>query len=200
MAAQVTQSTVVIEPLVGGPVGEPGGTVHITVQASAGVVRVLLIGGGEAVEINTPPFEADITIPGTAAGPLSLVAVGDDGEGFAVSDPLVLNVIPGSAITSFEGSPSALSLIQGAPPSQLEADARYEDGVVRRITGLFGTEFISSDATVVTVSASGQVTPVGAGHAMVTIRNGAVSIDVPVAVLGTGEASCVRCPRVVPAR
>ena len=105
-----------------------------------------------------------------------------------------------SSDLSLEGRPHALNLIAGEPPAVLEADARYEDGVVRTITGILGTEFVSSDATVVTVSASGRVTPVGAGRATVTIRNGAVSADVPVAVFGTCEASCVRCPVVVPAR
>ena len=198
---KATHSTLSIRPLLGGPIRSPGGAVRVTVRASSDVDRVLLIAGGEALDTDdAPPFEFDITLPATAAGPFRLLAIGDDGDGFAISEPLEMNVVPASAIASLEGRPSALNLIAGEPPATLEADARYEDGVVRTITGILGTEYVSSDATVVTVSASGLVTPVGAGRATVTIRNGAVAADVPVAVFGTGEASCLRCTVVVPAR
>jgi PKD repeat protein len=193
-------STVAIAPIVGGSAAVPGGLVHVSVTASSGVQRVLLIGAGDPIEIDGPPFETDVAIPADAAGPLTLTAIGDDGGGFAVSDPLVLTAVPAGAVASVAASPASLSLSSGGAPSPLEAIGAWDDGVSRRITALPGTEFVSSDATVAQVDASGRVTPVSPGFATVTVRNGGASSDVPVSVLGTRAPACARCPRVVPAR
>ena len=184
----------------GGPLAEPGGSVHVSVAASPDVRRVLLIGGGDAVEIEQPPFEADFAIPATAAGPLTITAVGDDGAGFAISDPEVLSVVPSAALVSVEGRPRSLTLTTESAGAAVDAFGTYSDGVARRITELPGTELISSDATVAAVDRAGRVVPVGPGFATITVRNGAASADVPVTVLGPAAPTCARCPRVAPPR
>lgn len=198
--ARASSSTVAIEPIVGGSVAEPGGSVHVSVAASPEIRRVLLIGGGDAVEIDGPPFSADLAIPADAAGPLTLTAVGDDGAGFAVSDPVTLGVVPAGALASVEGRPSSLTLATGAAPTALDVFGTHDDGIVRRITELPGTALVSSDSTVVAVDASGRIVPVGPGFATVTVRNGSVSADVPVAVVGERRRVCGRCPRILPPR
>ena len=199
--ASIPQSSIAIEPLVGGAETEPGATIHVRVAASADVRRVLLITvGDDAVEIGTAPFGADVRIPATASGPVTVIAVGDDGQGFVLSDPLVLNATPSGAIVSLESRPAALTLIAGAPAAQLEAYGTFADGIVRRVTGIIGTEIVTSDATVATVSASGTVTAVAPGAATLTFRNGSASVDVPVKVVGANQPSRARRPRIVPAR
>ena len=199
--ASSLQSSIAIEPLVGGAETEPGATVHVRVAASADIRRVLLITvGDDAVEMGPAPFEADVRIPATASGPVTLIAVGDDGGGFALSEPLVLNATPSGAVVSLEGRPAALTLIAGGATAQLEAYGTFTDGIVRRVTGILGTEIVTSDATVATVSASGSVTAVAPGAATLTFRNSSASVDVPVKVVGANRPSCARCPRIVPAR
>src|SRR5262249_6201077 len=199
-AARETSSSVTIEPIVGSAAAEPGAAVQVSVQASADGRRVLLSGGGDGVETDAPPFQANVAIPASAAGPFTLFAVGDDGESFAISDPVVLSVIPAGTPASMEVRPSSLSLTAGTRAAQLEALGAYSDGVVRRITELSGTEFVSSDATVATVDSSGRVTAVRSGFATVTVRNATASADVSVAVVGDVGSSCPSCPRVVPPR
>ena len=129
-----------------------------------------------------------------------LIAVGDDGQGFVLSDPLVLNAAPSGEIVSLESRPAALTLIAGSRPAQVEAYGTFADGVVRRVTGIAGTELVTSDATVATVSASGQVTPVAPGAATVTLRSGSASADVPVKVIGANRRLDARHPRILPPR
>ena len=199
--AKSATSSIAIEPILGGPIAEPGGSVHVSVAASPDVRRILLIGGGDAVEIDRPPFEADLAIPVSAAGPLALTAVGDDGAGFAISEPVLLTVIPPGAPVSVEGRPASLTLTPDSAAATLDAFGTWDDGIVRRITELPGTERISSDATVAAIDGSGRVVPVAPGFATVTVRNGSASADVPVAVVGLAPApSCARCPRVAPPR
>src|SRR5262245_46176378 len=199
----IPKSSIAIEPLVGGAETEPGATVRVRFTASADVRRVLLITvGDDAVEIGAAPVEADVRIPATASGPVTLIAVGDDGQGFVLSEPMVLTATPSGAIVSLESRPAALTLIAGDPAARLEAYGTFADGIVRRVTGIVGTEIVISDATVATVSASGAVTAVAPGAATLTLRNASASVDVTVKVVGATRQllSCARCPRIVPAR
>jgi len=201
VAAAATASTLAIQPIVGGPVPVPGGSLHARIQASPDIRRVLVFGNGDAVELSGPPFAINIPIPATAAGPLVLAAVGADRQGgFALSEPLAIDVVPDAALQSIAVRPASLSLLRGGPPAQLEIDGTFADGVVRRITALPGAEFVTSDASVATVSPSGAVTAVGAGSATVTVFDGSGSVDVPVTVLPGASRGCRRCPRILPPR
>ena len=197
----IVQSSVTIQPLLGGTDTEPRASVPVRVAASPDVRRVLLITvGHDAVEIGAPPFEANVAIPATASGPVKLVAVGDDGHGFALSEPLVLNATPSGPIVSLESRPAALLLMAGEPAAQLEAHGTFADGIVREVTGILGTEIVSSDATVAAVSDSGAVRALRPGAATLTVRNGSAFVDIPVKVVRENRPACDRCPRIVPAR
>ena len=101
-----------------------------------------------------------------------------------------ITVEEGVVLQSLQLSVTAITLRTAGASQQLGLTGAFSDGTTRDLTAaLTGTTYVSSDLTVVSVSADGLVTAVGGGTGIVTARHEQLTADAQVTILislGTG--------------
>jgi len=189
-AAVAAPGTISITSPAPGTIVTPGDAVTVTVE-TVGVQpqAVLIVGPGNAVYLEAPPFTTSFTIPVTSIGGYVLNAMAFyTGSAGAFAAPISLNLNITAALTSISVVNDALVLQRPGSTQQLLVVGTYSDGVRRNITHAPGTVYQATNlASVASVSATGFVTALGAGRATIAIGSGSVvtSIDVKV-----GEPAC----------
>lgn len=179
----------ILSPLGGTPV-TPGETMNVSVALEPGfgnVTDLFIVTpySTELVLAPTFPFATTISVPTSAAGSLPLVVFGfsDTGE-FLISGVVELGATPEAELVSIHLLDRNPFLIGTGATTSVEVLGTYDDGIERDITSsLAGTEYLTSDPTVFTVSPSGQVTATGVGKATLIARNGGLQDSVTVEVV-----------------
>ncbi len=194
LAAQTPFVKIISPP--NGTVVHPGDRVTVTVDATPSAFRmVLLMPFVTEAPPSGPPYRFVFEVPSDgASGDLDVEAIGFPVSGYdpvtgkgAVQDFLELD---------FERSESPKRLTWELWDFYNVPDGFHHLGETRRlrITGIFAdgaevllsrsklTKYESSALSVVTVSAEGVVTAVGAGSAKITVKNGDATVVVPVTV------------------
>lgn len=85
-------------------------------------------------------------------------------------------------IRSIALAPDNVMTMVGAMPTAIMASGTFSDGMTRNINGDMGIMWSSNNPMIATVDAMGNVTPVGAGTAIITVRLGSVSAMATVVV------------------
>ena len=191
-AVAQTSSFAIISP-VSGTIVAPGDQVSVVTQASNGFtpVSILIVTSDTAVSIASPSTSVPITIPATAAGPLTIMAVGQDSGGSFQSAQVTVQVAPSATLNSIAVTPSFIQL-SSQETAQLAVIGYYSDNVARDITGLATTTYQLSQfssATVATVDQNGVVTGVGPGTTYVLVSNSSQSTAVQIDSEGTGAGA-----------
>lgn len=162
-----------------GSVVAPGVPFSVEVQALPGVepTHVIVIGPGDGLEDQEPPFFGTFTVPAEMVGELSFQAIARDANGkLFKSDAVTVIAQPLSALTDINVNPVVTRLSNHARDIQLAVRGTYEDGITRRLdTSELGATFHSSNVEVATVDANGKVTAVGNGTASVHVTVGGLS-------------------------
>jgi phage tail sheath protein FI len=91
-------------------------------------------------------------------------------------------------------TPATPPFLQVGQALQLKATGSYSDGSTKDLTNSVSVTWNSSAAAMATVSASGLVTAVTAGNAIVTAASGAVTESVPIAVTAATLATIAVTP------
>ena len=117
--------------------------------------------------------------PGQYTAALTVV----DGRGGSASATVSVAITTPVTLVSLGVNPPALRFSQLNATTGLIVTGRYSDGSERDVTAAAsGTIYTSSILSVATASADGVVTAVGNGNAAITIANGTITANVPVAV------------------
>ena len=180
-------SDLVISSPAPGTVVASGDTVHVVVDdpnVTDSIASVLLVGPGVALVDAVPPFEFDLVVPNAYAGTFTISAIGNDGMGgFVGSNEVDLLVAPPATLTGVSIIPQNPILLNLGEERNLIVIGGFDDGIDRDISDpSTGTEYLTADTTVVTVSDDGVVTSVGAGVTTVVARNGDVQDSISVTV------------------
>jgi pimeloyl-ACP methyl ester carboxylesterase len=187
MTAASVSEGLAIGPALDGTISAPGQTVHVVVQANAGVSvdRVLLVGPGLGAEDPVSPFEFDVVIPDDSLGDFALSAVGVDGAGnLFTSNSVTLRIAATSALQSVDIIPGTVTFVNVGEATALSVLGSFDDGIVRSITGqTTGTIYSVSDPSIASVSPAGVVTAVSGGTTVVVARNGSRQDSITVNVL-----------------
>jgi hypothetical protein len=207
-AKEMTTKGVTIESPAQGTVARPGSWVRVKVSLAPALKaeRVsLLIGTWEELISyvdEVPPYEFVLPIDRKWSGPLRVMCSVQSKRGKLIgSGELVVNVVPSDLPVSIAATdpvrmvatsaPSKTSTKKrrvAAPPQQhINVRGTYADGTVRDVGRPdLGTSFHSSDPRVVAVDGEGFLTAVAPGQAVVTVKNGNLSQQVPVEVHPVG--------------
>jgi hypothetical protein len=136
----------------------------------------------KVVKTGTKPLMIEVPIPGNITGPVKFVMYVRGVESgtweehthvvFVVPDPadplIKLNVSNNDLFFDTEDLST-----QPRPHQQILVSGKFSSGVRHNLAqGLTGTTYQSSDESIVTVDADGQVTPTGPGHAVLTVKHG----------------------------
>lgn len=169
----------------------PGDTVHVEVHVD-GSVSVANVGIASPFAVDateTPPYDFDLPIPDTFAGPADLTAgvVTTSDESFQ-SAPVAIVVVPADTPQNLVVDDYvALGLPPSGEPKTIIPIAVYVDGVERDLrSSQVGTTYASSDGAVVAVNAEGVVIPVGAGLATITTMHDGIKAFTTVEVSASG--------------
>lgn len=191
-SARSVQPGVAITSPAPGTVVTAGSTLSVAVEALPGAVveRVLVTGPGVAEIDDTAPFQVTLQIPEEAIGSFSLTAVGSNSSGdYYTSEDLQLQVTPSGALQSLAVIPQDPILLGPGDMAQIHALGTFADGVVRDLTGsVHGTEYLTTNPQIATVSAEGLVTAVAPGVVALIVRNGTFQDSVAVTVRGAAPA------------
>jgi Tol biopolymer transport system component/pimeloyl-ACP methyl ester carboxylesterase len=143
------------------------------------------------------PFEAELALPREAAGTVSVVAVAKDAAGeFARSAVIELTVEVPANLTGISVIPESLVFESFQSRQGVEVTGQYDDGADRDLTSAgAGTEYMASDARIVSVDIDGLVTALRVGAASIAVSNG--NFSVPVAVTVTTSKGDVEADGVV---
>ena len=139
--------------------------------------------------VTNAPFTDIITAPTNFFGPLTITAIGVDGQGNYDIQQCTIQVLPGTNLTleAISVNPNSLGTIlmfsQLGVPQGLDVGGRYSDGVTRDITlAGAGTVYSTSAPSVAVVDTNGNVSAIGNGAAHITVMNGGLSAQVSVQV------------------
>jgi hypothetical protein len=151
-----------------------GDTLTVTVAAEGGFVpqTVLVFTPRSVARSTTPPFTTNVRVPLDASGPIALFAIGfDASRGFVISDSVLVNAVTTAALATVRIVTQDPILYGSGLGRQLLVVGDFEDRVRRNITAGAGTEYLTSNAAIVTVSPDGIITAVGPGIATVVARS-----------------------------
>jgi hypothetical protein len=137
--------------------------------------------------VTGPPFETTFVIDRNVSGPTLLTAgFFAESSGFIGSVSISLNVVPANLPISIVTMQDALHFRLSSSPSdpkRIAVVGKYIDDVSLSLNDpVLGTTFESSDTAVAIVDERGNVRGVAPGIAVITVRNGAASAWVAVAV------------------
>jgi hypothetical protein len=190
---------VTIESPVQGAIVRPGSWVTIKVRPDAALKaqRVsLLVGAWDelwTVTDDQPPFELALPIDRTWSGPMRIVlSVLSKREKLVGSGELLINVLPPDAPVSIAVTDPVRMIAGGVSSDRqdhINVRGTYADGTVRDVARHdLGTTFHSSDPRVVAVDGEGFLTAGVPGQAVVIVKNGTLSEEVPIRVESTSAA------------
>jgi hypothetical protein len=192
-AKDLTSKGVTIEAPAQGTIARPGSTVTIKVRLDpslkASQVSLLVGTWDELVSIadDAPPYDLPLQIDPRWSGPLRVMfSVLGKREKLIGSGELVINVVPSDlpvAIAVTDPVQMVASSSSNKPKEHINVRGTYANGIVRDVARLdLGTSFHSSDPQVVAVDGEGYLTARAPGRAVVTVKNGDLSKEVPVDV------------------
>lgn len=151
-------------------VAEPGPTEQID--------RIQFTTVAQTIIVQTPPFNATVTIPMDAIGPMKIgVLALNKNTGNLVGGHITVNVTvpPNVSLKELRVRDDQRKLFFVSPDNShhIRVKGLYSDGIERRIESLnLGTTYQTSDPKVVVVDPEGLATVVGGGKAVITIKNG----------------------------
>jgi hypothetical protein len=168
----------------------PGATITVRVAPSAGEqLTGVAVGIGDTSVDATPSatvpnaYEAEVTVPRTAVGPIFIVAYGTLVAGVAM-DFVDIDVNPGPLSALMFSVPPTMGFI--GQVRQLEVKGRFADGIVRILTlPEKGTTYSSSNDAILGVNADGLIQARQRGFAEIRVSNrgkttaAAVNVVVP---------------------
>jgi hypothetical protein len=178
-----------------GTVVSPGSAINVVVTSPAGTSFAHVSVTGEsplasadqaATEV---PSRFSVSIPADAfPGKYRLTAMGQTVEGQLLeSAPILIDVESPEAPIRLTSDPMEITFPSQGQQSQLRISGSYSDGSVVNVSGSSRVIYASSDDTIVVVTATGQITGVGPGSALVTatyVEHGAelAQVTVPISV------------------
>jgi hypothetical protein len=139
------------------------------------------------------PYELQLRVPGDALGPVRLVATAFDAVGrSAASTDIGVRVITAATLQDLRVLTQDPVLFGAGSRRQLLVQGRYSDGVTRDLSSSgLGTEYVSVDDSIASVSADGLITGGAPGTTTIVVRNGAVQDSVTVTVRGNSLPQAV---------
>lgn len=187
------KDAVIIESPAQGTIARPGSTVRVKVRLAPSLKasRVSLLMGTWEELISyvdeVPPYEFVLPIDAKWSGPLRVMCSVLSKRGNLIgSGELLVNVVPSDPPVSIAVT-DPVHMVAGKGPShpQVHINVRgtYADGTVRDVgRSDLGTSFHSSDPRIVAVDGDGFLKAGTPGSAVVTVKNGELSEQVPVHV------------------
>ncbi|MEM9460892.1 MAG: cellulose binding domain-containing protein [Myxococcota bacterium] len=166
----------------------PGGSVEVSVGLDvAEQITELFVVSRYSVEFlvsPTFPVVLDMPVPLEVSGDLGIQAFGFTASGdFLSSEGIDLGATPDAVLLSLHILNRNPYLFGVGDTRSVDVVGLYDDGIERGLTSASaGTEYISSDPTVFTVSSDGVLTATGDGKATLVARNGTVQDSVTVDV------------------
>jgi hypothetical protein len=168
----------------------PGGSVHVSLELDPGLGDVVVLGlvtrfASVVVDEPTFPFELDMAVPEDASGSMGFIAFGftDTGE-LLISSVVELGATPEAELVFVRMLDRNPFLIGAGATASTEVQGVYDDGIERDITSsTTGTEYLTSDPTVFTVSPEGELLATGVGKATLVARNDGLQDSVTVEVV-----------------
>lgn len=158
--------------------------VQISGQGGFSPALVQVFVAGSSTRISALPFTGSIAIPATAAGSVRLVAFGVDASGkTGMSTVLELPVQQTATLTGMRTVQPSYELVRPLESRSVTVLGMFSDAVERNVSAPnTGTSYSTSPGGIVTVDAAGVLSTVSQGTTILTVRNGAVSIQVPIEV------------------
>jgi hypothetical protein len=196
LAGLVCTGLAYAEVLVSPPVNTQvysGKTVQITVDSTnvdmdLEVGLFVKVGGGgffaipnSISKIGAKPLVLDVLIPDKVTGPVKLIMVVKGlTSGTIEHYTHTFIAVPDSSeqLTNLNLLTKSLHfdskyLSPPASKQRIFVNGKYDSGITRDVhRGLTGTLYRSSDTSIATVDSAGYVTPVGPGHAVITVEHG----------------------------
>lgn len=175
-----------------GAVIAPGSTVDVEAEGFGEFVPVrvfltMVLGSGlgdETIEVTSPPFSAQFTVPASHVGPVRFSALGFDAEDLgALAETTIAEAQSALSVTSLRIAQEEIDLFAYAPSARATVLATFSDGIERVVTGSAGLGFVSSAPTIAEVAADGVVTGLRVGSAVLTASYGGRQAQVDVNVL-----------------
>lgn len=209
--AKATKSTRSARPAKPGPLIEtpaqgtivrPGSRVLVKIRPDPALkvarVSLLMSTGQELISFvdEVAPYDFPIPVDPQWSGPMRIVcSVLSRRDKLLSSGELMINVVPQDLPVSIAAT-DPVQLVAGRgrshPPQHINVRGTYADGSVRDVgRSELGTTFQSSDPRVVAVDGQGFLTPGVAGSAVVTVKNGHLSEQVPVQVRETAARGAI---------
>lgn len=176
---------------------QPGQVIDVTVSGASGYVPVDVDIFSSWTFENAPasPFTGRFTVPPEAAGTVVFAALARNAAGTVASAaPLELQVAQSATLTRLAVDPPWLALRAPLQRFQLRITGVFSDSVERDLTrARTGTTYASSNNQAVSVGGDGMLEALGLGSAVITVRNGSVTVPLdvrvafgPVVTYGTG--------------
>mgnify|MGYP006276985437 FL=1 len=136
-----------------------------------------------------PPFEFSLLIPDEFVGTLELSAAGENAAGdYATTEAATVTVESQATLTQIELSPGAVFLNGFDDRRQLTVLGTFDDGVIRDLSAPpTGTTYTSSDPTIASVSATGEMRPRRDGIVTIIANNSTLQDSISVEVLNVGD-------------
>lgn len=197
-AREADVQEITIESPVQGTIARPGSSLTVRVgldpAMQASQVSVLIGTWNELISYidDAPPYVFAVPIDQRWSGPVRLMFSAQSARGNVIgSGELLVNVVPSDlpvAIAVTDPVRMVARRSASAPKEQINVRGTYADGTVRDVgRAELGTSFYSSDPRVVAVDGQGFLTAGVPGRAIVTVKNGELSAQVPVSVQGTRD-------------
>lgn len=195
-----------IESSLQGSIARPGSSVTVRVRLDPSVkaskVSLLIGTWNELISYvdDTPPYVFPVQVERDWSGPMTFMVSAQSARGTSIgSGELRVNVVPSElpvAIAVTDPVRMVARRRSKGPQEQINVRGTYADGIVRDVgRAELGTSFHSSDERVVAVNSEGFLSAGTPGNAVVTVKNGALSAQVPVtieAARGSSPASSMR--------
>lgn len=168
----------------------PGGTVEVSVVLDPGIGDVSVLGlvtpfSTVILEPPTFPVVLDMPVPEDAAGAFDLIAFGFSASGdFLFSSTVELGATPNAELVYAHIQNRNPFLFGVGDSSSTSVAGIYDDGINRDITSsAAGTEYLSSNASIFTVTGDGELVATGMGKATLIATNDGIQDSVTVEVL-----------------
>lgn len=164
-----------------------GESVTFELEAEAGFVieRAVLASAAISQGLGDGQSAGELVIPIEYVGALEVTAFAtDDLGGFAMSEPLVLDVVAPAPLSGIAIVTPDPTIFPFENERRISVTGEYEDGIVRDITHQStGTVYESSHPDVAVVSENGVITPIEEGFTTVVASNGGFQDSITVRVL-----------------
>jgi pimeloyl-ACP methyl ester carboxylesterase len=174
----VESASIDIESPVEGASYAPGDSVHVAVNVTGAPDVVAIATNGDDFEIlEAGPYDRTFTIPDDFVGSYTVLVIARNADDRFATAERTVNVTTSATLQTLRVAPdSDPTYLSPGVVVPLDVQGDFSDGVTRNVTAaVTGTTYESSDPTVVTVSADGELTSVGYGAATVTVANSGVT-------------------------